>query len=87
MNDIGWLICYSMGILLFSLLGGFLPLVWRPSHTRLQFYLSISAGVMLGAAFFHLMPDAMKMAGPLFGWWISLGVVGLFRNRTEPKAT
>jgi len=78
MSSPAWLLTYSVGILLFSLLGGFLPLVWRPSHTRLQLYLSISAGVMLGAAFFHLMPDAMEMAGPLFGWWISLGVVGLF---------
>jgi zinc and cadmium transporter len=78
MSSLVWLFSYSVGILLFSLLGGFLPLVWRPSHTRLQLYLSISAGVMLGAAFFHLMPDAMEMAGPLFGWWMSLGVVGLF---------
>ena len=73
-----WLFFYSVGILLFSMLGGFLPLLRRPSHNRLQLYLSLSAGVMLGAAFFHLMPDAMEMAGPLFGWWISLGVVGLF---------
>jgi zinc and cadmium transporter len=42
-------------------------------------YLSLSAGVMLGACFFHVMPDAMKMAGEAaFGWWMALGVVGLF---------
>src|SRR5437868_3985934 len=78
MNATLWLLSYSVGILLFSLCGGFLPLVWRPGHARLQVYLSLSAGVMLGAAFFHLMPEALEMAGPLFGWWISLGVVGLF---------
>src|SRR5262249_45085022 len=36
------------------------------------------AGVMLGASFFHVMPDAMAMAKENFGWWMSLGVVGLF---------
>jgi zinc and cadmium transporter len=47
----------------------------------LQLYLSASAGVMLGASFFHVMPDAMsslKHEGAAFGWWMSLGVVGLF---------
>src|SRR5262249_28000324 len=48
------------------------------THSRLQFYLSLSAGVMLGASFFHIMPEAMEMSGPNFGWWMSLGVVGLF---------
>ena len=78
MNSIVWLLIYSVGILFFSLLGGVWPLIRRPSHTRLQLYLSLSAGVMLGAAFFHLMPDAMELSGTLFGWWISLGVVGMF---------
>jgi zinc and cadmium transporter len=48
------------------------------THSRLQLYLSLSAGVMLGASFFHVMPDAMEMAGEGFGWWMALGVVGLF---------
>jgi hypothetical protein len=53
--------------------------VGRVTHGRLQLYLSAAAGVMLGAAFFHVMPDALKLAGEKnFGWFISLGVVGLF---------
>jgi zinc and cadmium transporter len=48
------------------------------THSRLQLYLSLSAGVMLGASFFHVMPDAMELAGAAFGWWMALGVVGLF---------
>lgn len=78
MSSVVWLLIYSVAILVFSLLGGFLPLLRRPSHTRLQLYLSLSAGVMLGAAFFHLMPDAMELSKDYFGWWISLAVVGLF---------
>jgi zinc and cadmium transporter len=78
MTDYGWLTFYSALILLISLLGGSVPFLSRVTHSRLQFYLSLSAGVMLGASFFHVMPDAMEMSGPYFGWWMSLGVVGLF---------
>jgi zinc and cadmium transporter len=73
-----WLLVYCCVIPIVSLLGGHLPFRGRVTHSRLQFYLSISAGVMLGACFFHVMPDAMDMAGAKFGWWMSLGVIGLF---------
>ena len=73
-----WLAIYSFVILAVSLLGGSVPLLGKVTHSRLQLYLSLSAGVMLGASFFHVMPDAMEMAGAGFGWWMSLGAVGLF---------
>jgi zinc and cadmium transporter len=79
MSEQGWLAIYCVLILLASLLGGYVPLVGKVSHGRLQKYLSLSAGVMLGAAFFHVMPDAMEKSGEAyFGWWMSLGVVGIF---------
>lgn len=78
MSDLGWILTYSGLVLLASLLGGFLPFLGRVSHGRLQLYLSLSAGVMLGAAFFHVMPEAVEKSGAYFGWWMSLGVVGLF---------
>jgi zinc and cadmium transporter len=78
MNSYSWLAVYSLAILCISLFGGSVPLLGRVSHSRLQFYLSASAGVMLGASFFHVMPDAMELSGASFGWWMSLGVVGLF---------
>jgi zinc and cadmium transporter len=74
-----WLILYSILIGLFALLGGLVPFRGQVSHTRLQLYLTFSAGVMLGAAFFHVMPDALNQSGErYFGWWMSLAVVGLF---------
>jgi zinc and cadmium transporter len=79
MTDTSWLWIYSLLIPIASLLGGHLPFRGQVTHSKLQFYLSLSAGVMLGAAFFHIMPDAMEMVGKTkFGWWMSLGVVGLF---------
>jgi zinc and cadmium transporter len=73
-----WVAIYSLAVLLFSLAGGGVPLLGRVTHGRLQLYLSLSAGVMLGAAFFHVMPDAFESAGDAFGWWMAAGVVGLF---------
>jgi zinc and cadmium transporter len=79
MNEYAWLAVYSLLILGISLSGGSLPFLGRITHSRLQYYLSLSAGVMLGASFFHVMPDAIEYSGqPLFGWWMSLAVVGLF---------
>jgi zinc and cadmium transporter len=79
MNEYGWLALYCGLILAFSLAGGSLPFLGRVTHSRLQLYLSAAAGVMLGASFFHVMPDAIKYAGDKnFGWFMSLGVVGLF---------
>ena len=78
MSMISWLAVYSGAILIFSLLGGCVPFLGRVTHSRLQLYLCFSAGVMLGASFFHVMPDAMELAGNSFGWWMALGAVGLF---------
>ena len=77
MNEYALLTVYSLLVLLSSLLGGSVPLLGKVTHNRLQLYLSLSAGVMIGAAFFHVMPDAIKMSGDTFGWWMSLAVVGL----------
>ena len=59
MSEFSWLAIYCTLILIASLLGGSLPFLGRVTHGRLQLYLSASAGVMLGASFFHVMPDAM----------------------------
>lgn len=78
MTPLGWIAVYSAAVLVVSMIGGFLPFVGRITHGRLQFYLSASAGVMLGAAFFHIIPHAVEFSHGNFGWWMSLGVVGLF---------
>src|SRR5262249_40317782 len=77
-NELGCLALYSGLILAFSFIGGLIPYLLKVTHSRLQLYLSLSAGVMLGASFFHVMPEAMEMAGAGFGWWMALGAVGLF---------
>src|SRR5438105_15787249 len=78
MTNSSWLAVYCVLILLFALFGGYIPFAGKVSHGKLQLCLSFSAGVMLGASFFHVMPEAIENSGPYFGWWMSLGVVGLF---------
>src|SRR4249920_3532396 len=69
---------YCLAIVMVSLLGGYLPLSKRISHLKLQVYLSLSAGAMLGAACFHMLPEGAALAGKFFGWWIALGIIGLY---------
>ncbi len=61
-----------------SLLGGFLPLASALTHTRLQGYLSFSAGAMLGAVFFHMLPDAVENSDPHVLQWTIAGLLTLF---------
>lgn len=72
------LTAYCALIVAVSLMGGMAPLAMVLSHTRLQVYLSFSAGTMLGAAFFHMLPEAVEMGGPDTVKWASFGLLALF---------
>jgi len=62
----GWLLAiYCAFVLLASLAGGWLPLVVRLTHTRLQMAISLVAGLMLGIALLHFLPDATEQLGSL----------------------
>src|SRR5205085_3492206 len=61
-----------------SLLGGALPLATVLTHTRLQVYLSFAAGTMLGAAFFHMMPEAVEAGSAGTLRWAAAGLLALF---------
>jgi len=68
---------YTLAILLGALAGGSLPLLARV--TRSDALLSFSAGVMLGAAFFHMLPEAVEGAGARAAMpFAALGFVVLF---------
>ncbi len=61
MTGVGTLAVYTVAILAGAIAGGALPLVGRVR--RSDVLLSFSAGVMLGAAFFHMLPEAVDDAG------------------------
>ena len=56
MSQSATLAAYASAILVGALFGGALPLIGRVQRNDLG--LSFSAGVMLGAAFFHMLPEA-----------------------------
>jgi zinc and cadmium transporter len=56
----GLLIIYCVLVVLASLAGGWLLLIIQPTHTRLQIAISFVAGLMLGIALLHFLPDAAE---------------------------
>lgn len=72
------LIAFCLAIMTISILGGLLPLATVLNHTRLQVYLSFSAGTMLGAAFFHMMPEAVRVGSATTIHWAAIGLLSLF---------
>jgi hypothetical protein len=75
-NETLTLAAYSGAILTGSLAGGVLPLLGK--RTRSDALLSFSAGVMLGAAFFHMLPEAVHLGGPDVIPWAVAGFLFLF---------
>jgi zinc and cadmium transporter len=69
---------FCVAIVTASVLGGLLPLATVLNHTRLQLYLSFSAGAMLGAAFFHMMPEAVRVGSAGTISWAAVGLLSLF---------
>ena len=56
-----WLLAiYCALVMLASLCGGWLLILMRPTHTRLQVATSFVAGLMLGIALIHFLPDSME---------------------------
>jgi zinc and cadmium transporter len=58
MTPVCLLTIYCVLVLLASLAGGWLLLIIQPTHTRLQMAISFVAGLMLGIALLHFLPDA-----------------------------
>jgi zinc and cadmium transporter len=67
---------YAGAILVAALAGGALPLLGNVR--RSDAFLSFSAGVMLGAAFFHMLPEAVESAGMSSVPFVLLGFLFLF---------
>jgi zinc and cadmium transporter len=56
------LLVYCVLILFASLAGGWIPLLIRLTHQRMQIAVSLVAGVMLGVGLLHLLPHALLEA-------------------------
>ncbi len=59
MDALVLLLIYSVAIVAAAIVGGALPLVGRWNSTQLHLFTAFSAGVFIGAAFLHMIPDAI----------------------------
>ena len=68
------LIFYCVIIAIASLFGGSVPQFFKLTHQRIQLILSLVSGVMLGVAFFHLIPHAIFVLESVeLTLWVALG--------------
>jgi len=70
------LFVYCTLVAISSLAGGWLPEMVRMTHRRTQVVLSLVSGLMLGVAFFHMLPDANAYL-PSIEWTTGAAVCGL----------
>jgi zinc and cadmium transporter len=68
---------YLPTVIFISLVGSFLPLLRELSQRALALLLSFSAGVLLGAVFFHMLPE-IRMLNENMGWPILGGFLLIF---------
>jgi len=68
---------YLPTVIFISLLGSFLPLSRDLSQRSLALLLSFSAGVLLGAVFFHMLPETRVLSENI-GWPILAGFLLIF---------
>ena len=69
---------YLPTVMFISLLGGFLPLMRAWSQRALALLLSFSAGVLLGAVFFHMLPETGRVLNDAIGLPILAGFLLIF---------
>jgi zinc and cadmium transporter len=68
---------YLPTVIFISLIGSFLPLLRELSQRALALLLSFSAGVLLGAVFFHMLPETRVLSENI-GWPVLAGFLLIF---------
>lgn len=74
------LIGYCAAIMAASVGGGWLPSIFRLTHTRMQTTISFVGGLMLGIAVFHLLPHSVHGDNSIddSAWWMMAGILTMF---------
>ena len=72
-------IALTVGAVFFlSLAGGLLPLLRRWDQSTIRMLLAFGAGVLLGAAFFHMIPEAIDVLGRKVGIYVLAGFLFIY---------
>lgn len=65
---------YAASIFGAAFLGGALPLLMKTTHEdHLKLFVTFGAGLLLGMAFLHMLPEAAEMIPATFGAWLLIG--------------
>lgn len=77
------IIVYCLLILLASLVGGWIPLIVRLTHRRMEIAVSFVAGLMLGVGLLHMLPHALEPVAGIGGimaimLWLLAGFLVMF---------
>lgn len=64
---------YSLAIFLGTFIGGVIPGRIRLSESRLQLGVALGAGLLLGMALVHMVPEAAELLPAGFGFWLLAG--------------
>ena len=69
---------YCILVVASSVAGGLIPLIWHGSRARMPDLLCISAGFMVGAIFFHMLPEAIELLGRNASYGLLAGFIFLY---------
>ena len=80
MSVVAQLVLYCSLIAIASLSGGWIPMIVRITHTRMQVAISLVAGVMLGVGLLHMIPHSYFESGKIdvTMWWVIIGFLVMF---------
>jgi len=84
MHPVGLLLFYCALVVIASLAGGWIPMVVRLTHRRMQMALSFVAGVMMGVGMLHLLPHSFHATHSVdwtVGWAMAGFLVVFFLER------
>lgn len=71
-------ITQSLLVVAIGFAAGLLPLAFSWTHRQAHRWISFGAGVLLGAAFLHMIPEAFEVIGPRNFGWILAGFLLLY---------
>jgi zinc transporter ZupT len=78
MSFVGQISLYSGCMLAAVFLGGVLPIFKKWDKAGIPLLLSLSAGLMLGTSFLHLMPESFELVGPKASFYVLAGLLFLY---------
>lgn len=78
MSEVARLLLYAFAVTGGAMAGALVPIIRPPKQRENTVFLGFASGVMLGAAFFHMLPEAVEGAGFWAFPFLVLGLLTLF---------